>query len=100
MSAEPSRIILSIDRSKPRFECHAASQIITTLVKAIEILTFFVDFWSSQIQNCAVQIKKMKDEIFSFQLKKKILLRTLTDDLTIICKSYHKGNDRSKFLEK
>ena len=29
------------------------------------------DFWLNQIQDCSIQIKKMKDEIFSFQLKKK-----------------------------
>ena len=41
---------------------------------------FFVNFWLNQIKNCFDQIKKMKDEIFSFQLKEKLLLRTLTDD--------------------
>ena len=39
----------------------------------------FVNFHLNQIQNCSVQIKKMKDEIFSFQLKKYIFL-TFTDD--------------------
>ena len=30
----------------------------------------FVNFRLNQIQNCSGQIKKMKDKIFSFQLKK------------------------------
>ena len=71
----------------------------------------FVNFHLNQIQNCSVQIKKMKDEIFSFQLKKYIFL-TFTDDtrlknvpppldLTRIQKSYHKKkNDRRKLPEK
>ena len=37
----------------------------------MEISTVFVNFWLYQIQNCSVQIKKMKDGIFTFQLKKK-----------------------------
>ena len=40
----------------------------------MEILTFFVNFQLNQIKNYSVQIKKMKDKIFSFQLKKKKLL--------------------------
>ena len=63
---------------------------------------FFVNFWLNKIQNYSVQIKKMKDRIFSFQLKKNYRCRTLTDDarhknvlppldLTRILKSYHKG---------
>ena len=36
----------------------------------MEISTVFANFHLNQIQNCSVQIKKMKDEIFSFQLKK------------------------------
>ena len=42
----------------------------------------FVNFQLNQIQNCFVQIKKMKDGIFSFQLKKKITpkcLQTMLD---------------------
>ena len=38
----------------------------------MEISTVFVNFHLNQIQNCSVQIKKMKDEIFSFQSKKQI----------------------------
>ena len=34
-------------------------------------MTVFVNVHLNQIQNCSIQIKKMKDEIFSFQLKKK-----------------------------
>ena len=76
----------------------------------MEISMVFVNFHLNQIQNCSVQIKKMKDEIFSFQLKKNIFL-TFTDDarlknvpppldLTRILKSNHKRNDRRKFPEK
>ena len=36
----------------------------------MEILTVFINFHLTQIQNCSAQIKKMKDKIFSFQLKK------------------------------
>ena len=72
----------------------------------------FVNFQLNQIQNYSVQIKKMKDRIFSFQLKKKnYFCQTFTDnarlknvppplDLTRILKSYHKRNDRRKFPEK
>ena len=78
----------------------------------MEILMFFVNFQLKQIQNCSVQIKKMKDRIFSFQLKKKKkICPTLTDsarhenvpspfDLTRILKSFHKRNDKRKFPEK
>ena len=63
------------------------------------------------LQIFPVQIKKIKDGIFSFQLQKKCFCQTLTDDarrknvpphvdLTRISKSYHKRNDRRKFLEK
>ena len=78
----------------------------------MEISTFFVNFWLNQIRNCFVQIKKMKDRIFSFQLKKKKnFCQTLADDarhenippsldLTRILKLYHKRNDSRKFPEK
>ena len=77
----------------------------------MEISTFFVNFLLNQIQNCSIQIKKMKDGIFSFQLKKNYFCQTFTDDarlksvpppldLTRILKSYHKRNDRRKFSEK
>ena len=36
----------------------------------MEILTIFINFQLNQIQNCYVQTKKIKDKIFSFQLKK------------------------------
>ena len=35
------------------------------LLKTMEILTVFVNFWLNQIQNCSVQIKKMKGGIFT-----------------------------------
>ena len=48
----------------------------------MKILTFFVNFGLSQIRNCFVQIKKMKERIFSFQMKKNYFCQTtlLTDD--------------------
>ena len=78
----------------------------------MKILTVFVNFYLYQIQNCFRQIKKMKDKIFSFQLKKKKYFRQMfTDDarlktvppplyLTRILKLYHKRNDGRKFPEK
>ena len=77
----------------------------------IAISMFFVSFWLNQIQNCSVQIKKMKDRIFSFQLKKNYFCQMLTADarhkneltlldLTRILKPYHTRNDRRKFPEK
>ena len=36
----------------------------------MKILMVFVNFWLNQIQNCSIQIKKMKGGIFSFQMKK------------------------------
>ena len=99
-----------IDRSEPRFESHTGCKITKTL-KNDGNLMVFVNFHLNQIQNCSVQIKKMKDKIFSFQLKLKYFYQTLTDDaklknvppsldLTKILKSYHKRNDRTKFSEK
>ena len=75
------------------------------LKKTTEISTFFVNFRLINIQNCSFQIKKMKDGIFSFQMKKNYFCRTLTDDarhknvpppldLTWILKPYHKRNDK------
>ena len=68
VSAKSSQTILSTDRSEPRFESHTGGKIRITL-KTTKILTFFVNFWLNQIQICSSQIKKMKDNIFSFQLK-------------------------------
>ena len=82
LSAEPSRTILSIDRSEPRFERHAEGKITKTL-KNDKNFDGFVNFLLNQIQNCLVQIKKMKGGIFSLQLKKKITsakrLKTMLD---------------------
>ena len=73
---------------------------------------FFKIFWRNDIQSSSVEIKNMKDGIFSFQLKKKnYFCRTLTDDarhenvpppleLTRILKTYHKRNNRRKSSEK
>ena len=77
----------------------------------MKILPVFVNFWLNQIQNYSVQIKKVKDGIFSFPMKKNYFYRTLTDDaghknvptpldLTKILQSYHKSSDRRKFPEK
>ena len=46
----------------------------------MEISKVFVNFHLNQIQNCSAQIKKMKDEIFSFQLKKDYICQTFTDN--------------------
>ena len=110
VSAETSRTILSVDRSEPRFESRTGGKIRENL-ETMKIATFFVNFWLNQIQDCSVQILKMKDRIFSFQLKKNYFCRTLTDearhenvpptfDFTRVLKSYHKRNDRRKFPEK
>ena len=106
VSAEPSRAILSIDRSEPRFESHTGGEIMKTL----KILTVFVNFRLSQIQNYSVQIKKMKDSYLE-NWRKNYFCQTFTNDarlknvprpldLTRILKSYHKRNDRRKFPEK
>ena len=69
----------------------------------------FVNFWLNQIQNCSVQIKKMKDGIFiSFQLKKNASPKRLQKMLDwkiyplslIWLESYNKRNDRRKFPKK
>ena len=46
----------------------------------MEISTFFVNFRLDQIKNCSVQIKKMKDRIFSFQLKKSHTIKWVTEE--------------------
>ena len=77
----------------------------------MKILTVFVNFHLHQIQKFFGQIKKMKDETFSFQLKKNYFRQTFTDDarvknvtpplyLTRILKPRHKRNDGRKFPEK
>ena len=53
---------------------------ITKTLKTMKILTVFVNFHLHQIQNCFGQIKKMKDEIFTFQLKKNYFRQTFADD--------------------
>ena len=69
--AESRRILLSIGRSEPRFESHRGGKIGTNLKnnKHFDGFCFFF-FWLNQIQNCFGKIKKMKDEISSFELKK------------------------------
>ena len=77
----------------------------------MNILMVFVNFHLHQIQNCFRQIKKMKDEAFSFQLKKNYFCQMFTDDarlknvpppldFTRILKPCHKRNDGKKFPEK
>ena len=112
VSAEPSRTILLIDRSEPRFESHTGGKITKTLKNdEIFLMTVFVNFHLHQIQNCFKQIKKMKDEIFSFQLKKNYFCQMFTHDtrfknvppllyLTKILELYHKRHDGRKFPEK
>ena len=100
LSTEPSRTILWIDSSEPRFKSHAGCKIRKTL-KNNGNFHFFVNFWLNQIPHCFVQIKKVKDGIFRFQLKKSHFCQKLTDDsgyenlsppldLTRIFKSNHR----------
>ena len=72
-SAEPSQAILLMDRSEPRFESHTGVKIRKKCKKQWKFWHFFVNFQLYQIQNCSVQIKKMKDWVFSFQLKETLL---------------------------
>ena len=74
VSAKPSQTVLPIDRSEPRFESHTGGKMRKTLNNDENVDIFFANFWLNQVQNCSVQIKKMKDGIFSFQMKKKLLL--------------------------
>ena len=99
MSPEPSWTMLSIDRSEPSFEHHTRGKIRKTL-KTMEIFMFFVNFQQYYIRNCFVQIKKMKDEIFSFQMKNYFFQKLTgnarhknvppSTDGTKILKSFHK----------
>ena len=57
-------------RSEPRFESHTGGKIKKTLKYELYMLSY--------IQN-SVQIKKMKDGLFSFKLKKGYFCPTLTD---------------------
>ena len=77
VSAEPSRNILWIDRSESRFENHTGDKIRKTL-KNDEIFDVFVSFQLNQVQNCSVQIKKMKDEI------EVIVPVTLEDSIAVV----------------
>ena len=83
-----------IDLNKIQKSSHTGGQIGKTLKNN--------NFWLNQIQNSSTQIKKMKDEIFSFGLKKnKNFCQTSADnarhknvpppiDLTRILQSYYK----------
>ena len=53
----------------------------------MEILMVFVNFWLNQVQNCSVQINKMKGGIFSFQMKKNTSAKHLQTILDL--KIYH-----------
>ena len=79
--------------------------------KTMWILAFSSSFQINQIQNSSVEIRKVKDWTFSFQLKKEYFCWMLTDNarhenvpsplyLTRILKSYHKRNDSNRFPEK
>ena len=63
MSAEPSRAVLSIDRSDPRFESLAGGKI-RIIKKNNKNFDIFCKFLINQIQNIFGQIKEMKDGIF------------------------------------
>ena len=56
----------------------------------------FVNFRLNQIKNCFIQIKKMKDRIFSFQLKKMFFCRTFTDNARF--KNVHPPLDLTRIL--
>ena len=45
-----------------------------------QFVLLFIYKLLDQIQNCSIQIKKMRDEIITFQLKKYYFCRTLADD--------------------
>ena len=45
-----------------------------------QFVLLFIYKLLNQIQNCSIQIKKMRDEIITFQLKKHYFCRTLADD--------------------
>ena len=45
-----------------------------------QFVLLFIYKLLDQIQNCSIQIKKMRDEIITFQLKKHYFCRTLPDD--------------------
>ena len=45
-----------------------------------QFVLLFIYKLLDQIQNCSIQIKKMRDEIITFQLKKHYFCRTLADD--------------------
>ena len=53
-------------KTRRRTQAIAKHYAFHTNTKKMEILTIFVNFWLNLIQNCSVQIKKMKDMIFSF----------------------------------
>ena len=79
MSDEPSRAILSIDRSEPRFKSHTGDKITKTL-KNDENFDGFVNFQLHQIQNCFGQNKKQDNQL---SIEKKITstkcLQTMLD---------------------
>ena len=57
---------LLIDLNEPRFESHTKGKMRETLKNDGNLRAFFVNFWLNQIKDCSIQIKKMKEEIFSF----------------------------------
>ena len=46
---------------------------------------FFAHFWLNKNQNCSLQIKKIKDRILAFHLKKSLLLSIRVQQLVYIC---------------
>ena len=62
--------MLSTDGSGRRLESHTGDKIRKTLISDENFDVFF-NFRQNQIQNCFVQVKKMKGGIFSLQMKKK-----------------------------
>ena len=60
----------------------------------MEILMFFVNFQLNHIQNCSVQVKKMRDKIFTFQMKKKYFCQMLTDHVNHTIKGMTEENSK------
>ena len=68
-SVDSSRTVLSIDGSEPRLESYTRGKIRITS-KNNKNFDVFCYFWLNQIQNFSGRVKKIKDGIFSFQLKR------------------------------
>ena len=108
--AKPSRTIILIDRSEPRFEGRTWGKIRKTL-KNDENLNVFCYFSAKSHSKIFRPDQKNEKRDIYLSNKKNYFCGTLTDDakhknvpppldLTRILKSYHKRDDKSKFPEK